>query len=163
MTLPRLYDYWRSSASYRVRIALNLKGIAYEASAIDLRRGEQRSAAHLARHPQGLVPMLEIDGQRLLQSLPIIEYLDECHPDPPLLSAEPAARARLRALAQLVACDIHPLNNLRVLRYLEAQLELDAAATEERRESIRRSRGPLPTYDFGQPEWARESLPEAAD
>ena len=120
----RLYDYWRSSASYRVRIALNLKGLAYEQVPIHLARdgGEQQQAEFLALNPQGLVPVLQ-HGERLVrQSLAIIEYLDEVQSSPPLLPRSARDRARVRGLAQLVACDIHPLCNLRVLGYLEREL-----------------------------------------
>ena len=120
----RLYGYWRSSAAYRVRIALNLKGISYQQTVTNLRRGSHRTLDYLARNPQGLVPLLEIDDARLTQSLAIIEYLDETHPEPPLLPADPVARAQVRALALLVACEIHPLNNLRVLQHLEMRLGL---------------------------------------
>jgi maleylacetoacetate isomerase len=124
----KLYGYFRSSAAFRVRIALNLKGLNYDGAAIHLRRGDQSQPAFLAVNPQGLVPALEIDGERLIQSLPIIEYLDETVPDPPLLPADAAGRARVRALAAIVACDIHPINNLRVLRYLHRTLGHDEAA-----------------------------------
>ena len=120
----KLYHYFRSSASYRVRIALNLKNLPYEAVAIDLRPGvsAQRSADYLALNPQGLVPVL-IDAERTLtQSLAIIEYLDETHPQPPLLPQERLARARVRALALAVACEISPLNNSGVLEYLRGPL-----------------------------------------
>ena len=122
-----LHDYWRSSASYRVRIALALKGIGYDRVAVDLVAGAQRGPAHLSLNPQGLVPALEIDGRVLTQSLAIIEYLDETHPSPPLLPAEPLARAQVRALAQMVACEMHPPNNLRVLNYLGQTLKVDEA------------------------------------
>ncbi|HEX6144717.1 MAG TPA: maleylacetoacetate isomerase [Geminicoccaceae bacterium] len=125
----RLFDYWRSSAAYRVRIALNLKGLAYEQVPVDLRAGDQRGAAYLERNPQALVPLLEDGPVRISQSLAIIEYLEERHPEPLLLPEDPAARASARALALLIACEIHPLNNLRVLTYLERDLGLD----EERR------------------------------
>ncbi|MGD9765490.1 MAG: maleylacetoacetate isomerase [Candidatus Binatia bacterium] len=117
-----LYTYYRSSAAYRVRIALELKGLSAERVEIDLRRGDQRAAAYLARNPQGLVPALAAGPEVLIQSLAIIEYLDELVPDPPLLPATPLGRARVRGLAQVIASDIHPLNNLRVLRYLESAL-----------------------------------------
>ncbi|NQW10216.1 MAG: maleylacetoacetate isomerase [Alphaproteobacteria bacterium] len=114
-----LHGYFRSSAAYRVRIALNLKGLSYEQASVHLRKGEQRKPAFLALNPQGMVPAL-IDGEAVLtQSPAILEYLDEVYPDtPPLLPADPLGRARVRALAAVVACDIHPLNNLRVLKYL---------------------------------------------
>ena len=112
---PLLFDYWRSSASYRVRIALNLKGIDYQSQSVDLVTGEQTQPAHLDRNPQGLVPVLQIDGLRLTQSLAIIDYLNETRPDPPLLPPDPAGRARVRALAHLIAMDIHPICNLRVV------------------------------------------------
>lgn len=121
----RLYDYWRSSAAYRVRIALNWKGLAYEQLAVDLRRGAQRSPEFLAINPQGLVPVLEDGEARLTQSLPILNYLEERYPEPPLLPADLAGRARARAIAVAIACEIHPLNNLRVLQYLERELRLD--------------------------------------
>ena len=114
----KLYGFFRSSAAYRVRIALNLKGLSYDQHAIHLRRNDQAKPDYRGVNPQGLVPALEIDGETLIQSLAIIEYLDETHPEPPLLPAAPADRARVRALADIVACDIHPINNLRVLRYL---------------------------------------------
>jgi maleylacetoacetate isomerase len=122
MPKPILYDYWRSSAAYRIRIALNLKGIAYESRQVDLREDEQKSADYRAVNPQGLVPMLEIDGQRLTQSVAIINYLDLKYPNPPLLPVLAADRAHVVAMAMAVACDIHPLNNLRVLKYLKNEL-----------------------------------------
>lgn len=126
----RLYGYFRSSAAFRVRIALNLKNLPVEHAFIHLRRGDQGGADYRAVNPQGLVPALEVDGERMIQSLPIIEYLDERHPEPPLLPSGEAGRARVRALAAIVACDIHPLNNLRVLRYLSRQLGHDQDAIE---------------------------------
>ena len=116
----RLYDYFRSSAAYRVRIALNLKGVTPdERTFVHLRMGNQRAQDYLALNPQGLVPALALDdGHVLTQSLAIVEYLEETYPEPPLLPAEAAARARVRAIALQIACDIHPLNNLRVLNYL---------------------------------------------
>ena len=131
--MPRavLYDYFRSSASYRVRIALNLKGIDYEQRPISLVQGEQQAPSYRALNPQGLVPMLEIDGHRLTQSLAIIVYLDQTHRDPPLMPADPADGAHVRALAMAVACDIHPLNNLRVLKYLRGPLGVSEEAKDE--------------------------------
>jgi len=116
------YDYFRSSAAYRVRIALNLKGIEYETRQVDLREDAQKSAEYRALNPQGLVPMLEIDGHRLTQSLAIINYLDIRYPVPPLIPAAAAERAHVVAMAMAIACDIHPLNNLRVLKYLKNEL-----------------------------------------
>jgi maleylacetoacetate isomerase len=117
-----LFDYWRSSASYRVRIALNLKGVSYRTGSIDLVDGAQKAAAYRELNPQGFVPMLEIDGARITQSLAIIHYLEATRPDPPLAPASPADRAHVLSLALAVACDIHPLNNLRVLKYLAGPL-----------------------------------------
>src|SRR5713101_6487573 len=124
----KLYGYFRSSAAFRVRIALNLKKLDYETAAIHLRRNDQTKPDYLAVNPQGLVPALEDGSRTLIQSLAIIEYLDEIYPDPPLLPKHPADRARVRALAEIVACDIHPINNLRVLRYLTHSLGQDEAA-----------------------------------
>jgi maleylacetoacetate isomerase len=126
----KLFGFFRSSAAFRVRIALNLKGLAYEDAFIHLRRGDQRQPGYLGVNPQGLVPALEIDGETLIQSQAIVEYLDETHPEPPLLPPDAAGRARVRALAAIVACDIHPINNLRVLRYLMRDLGHDQAAVE---------------------------------
>ena len=122
MTKPILYDYFRSSAAYRVRIALNLKGVDYEQRQVDLRAGDQKGDAYRALNPQGLVPMLEIDGHRLTQSLAIINYLDLRFPNQPLIPAMAAERAHVVAMAMTIACDIHPLNNLRVLNYLKSKL-----------------------------------------
>lgn len=125
----KLYGYFRSSAAFRVRIALNLKGLSYETLSIHLRKNEQSRPEYRALNPQGLVPTLEEDdGRRLIQSLAIIEYLDEIQPVPPLLPPDVADRARVRALADIVACDIHPINNLRVLRYLAHTLGQNEAA-----------------------------------
>ncbi|MFQ5346600.1 MAG: maleylacetoacetate isomerase [Rhodothalassiaceae bacterium] len=126
----RLYTYFRSSASFRVRIALNLKGIAYEPAFVHLPKGEQRGNAYRGKNPQGLVPALEDGDAVLTQSLAIIEYLDETHPEPPFLPADPVGRARVRAMAMVVACDIHPLNNLQVLKYLKDPLGHDQEAID---------------------------------
>src|SRR5690348_1903213 len=117
-----LYDYFRSSAAYRVRIALNLKRVEYESRQVDLRDDEQKSDEYRQLNPQGLVPMLEIDGHRLTQSLAIINYLDLRFPIHPLIPAAAAERAHVVAMAMTIACDIHPLNNLRVLKYLKHEL-----------------------------------------
>jgi maleylacetoacetate isomerase len=122
MTRPILYDYYRSSAAYRVRIALNLKAVDYESRPVNLPESEQRGDDYRELNPQGLIPMLEIDGHRLTQSLAIMVYLDQAFPDPPLVPRDPADGAHVRAMALSVACDIHPLNNLRVLKYLKGQL-----------------------------------------
>jgi maleylacetoacetate isomerase len=122
MSRPVLYEAPRSSAAYRARIALNLKGIDYESRPVNLLEGEQESADYRELNPQGLVPMLEIDGHRLTQSLAIVVYLDQVFPDPPLVPRDPADGAHVRAMALAVACDIHPLNNLRVLKYLKGEL-----------------------------------------
>ena len=125
-----LYDYHRSSASYRVRIALNLKGAAYERVPVSLLDGEQRSDAYRARNPQGFVPVLEADGQRITQSLAIIDFLDATFPEPKLVPADAADRAHVLALALTIAADIHPLNNLRVLKEL-TRLGLDQATRDD--------------------------------
>ena len=126
----KLYGYFRSSAAFRVRIALNLKKLEYESAFVHLRRGDQRQPGFLDVNPQGLVPALETDDALFIQSLPIIEYLDETYPSPPLLPRDAKGRARVRALAAIVACDVHPINNLRVLRYLLRPLGHDEAAVE---------------------------------
>lgn len=114
----KLYTYFRSSAAFRVRIALGLKGLDYDPVFVHLAEGAQKSASYLGKNPQGMVPALDVGGAVFTQSLAIIEYLDEIHPEPPLLPADPVARARVRAMAQIIACDIHPLNNLRILKSL---------------------------------------------
>ncbi len=124
----KLYGYWRSSAAYRLRIALNWKGIEREEVEIDLRDGEQRSPEYLAINPQGLVPALEEGGRIFGQSLAILEYLEETHPDPPLLPANPVERARVRQLALVVACEIHPLQNSGVRQYLREAHGFDSGA-----------------------------------
>lgn len=139
MAKALLYDYFRSSAAYRVRIALNLKGVKYEQRSINLADGAQKASEYRALNPQGLVPMLEIDGLRLTQSLSIIVYLDQKFNDPPLMPSDAADAAHVRALALTVACDIHPLNNLRVLKYL---------------------RGPLGVSEEGKDEWYRHWVAE---
>ena len=125
----KLYNYFRSSASFRVRIALALKQLPYEYVSVHLAKGEQRQAAFAEMSADGLVPLLELDdGRRLSQSMAIIEYLDEQHPGAALLPADALGRARVRALAQSIACEIHPLNNLRVLQYLVKELHVEEGA-----------------------------------
>lgn len=124
----KLYNYFRSSASFRVRIAMALKGLDYEYLSVHLARGDHKLATYAEVSPDQLVPLLESDGQRLTQSLAIMEYLDETHPAPALLPKGALERARVRALAQSIACEIHPLNNLRVLKYLVKQLKVDEEA-----------------------------------
>ena len=131
MSRPILYDYYRSSAAYRVRIGLNLKGIDYESRPVNLLESEQRSDEYRALNPQGFVPMLEIDGHRLVQSLAILNYLDLRFQNQPLLPSPAAERAHVVALSMTVACDIHPLNNLRVLKYLGGTLGLSQEQRDE--------------------------------
>ncbi|GFE78903.1 maleylacetoacetate isomerase [Steroidobacter agaridevorans] len=114
----KLYNYFRSSAAFRVRIALNLKGLEYEYVSKALLKNEHRAADYLALNPEGLIPALAVDDTVITQSLAIVEYLDEVHPQPPLLPADPLARAQVRSMALAIACDIHPLNNLRVLNHV---------------------------------------------
>ncbi|MBA3669626.1 MAG: maleylacetoacetate isomerase [Sphingomonas sp.] len=131
MSKTVLYDYWRSSAAYRVRIALNLKGVDYESQSVNLAAGEQKDAAYRAINPQGFVPMLDIDGLKLTQSLSIMVYLDQTRPEPMLMPRDPADGAHVRAMALAIACDIHPLNNLRVLKYLKGELGQEQDAVDD--------------------------------
>ena len=124
----KLYNYFRSSASFRVRIALHLKGLAFDYMPVHLARGDHKKDDYAAISPDMLVPLLEIDGQRLTQSLAIIEYLDDKFSPLPLLPADALGRAQVRALAQSIACEIHPLNNLRVLKYLTKELKVEEEA-----------------------------------
>ena len=121
----KLYNYFRSSASFRVRIALNLKGLPYEYLSVHLAKGEHKLPAYAAVADDQLVPLLQTDGESLSQSMAIIEYLDETHTATPLMPSDPLGRAKVRALAQSIACEIHPLNNLRVLKYLVKELKTD--------------------------------------
>jgi maleylacetoacetate isomerase len=131
MSKPVLHDYFRSSAAYRVRIALNMKGVDYECRPVSLVDGAQKSDAYRALNPQGFVPMLEIDGLKLTQSLSIAVYLDQRFPEPVLMPRDPADGAHVRSMALAIACDIHPLNNLRVLKYLSGPLELPQEARDQ--------------------------------
>jgi maleylacetoacetate isomerase len=128
----QLYSFFRSSAAYRVRIALNFKGLSFDTVGVHLTRdgGRQHTAEFSAVNPQKRVPALALSGDVLLQSLAIIEYLDEVYPDPPLLPADAIDRAKVRAVAQIIACDIHPLNNVAPLNYLRNVLKADKAAVE---------------------------------
>ncbi|TPW01830.1 MAG: Maleylacetoacetate isomerase / glutathione S-transferase, zeta [bacterium] len=125
-----LHGYWRSGAAYRTRIALNLKGLSYSQQGVDLRTGAQRSEAFVALNPQGMVPALEVDGAVLTQSPAILEWLEETHPVPALLPADSMERAHVRAMAALIGCDIHPLNNLRVGKALRETFGADQAAVD---------------------------------
>ncbi|MCY7339719.1 MAG: maleylacetoacetate isomerase [Sphingomonas bacterium] len=131
MSRAILHDYFRSSAAYRVRIALNLKGVEYEQRGVNLASNAQADAAYRAINPQGFVPMLEIDGHKLTQSLAICDYLDANFEPNPFVAKDPAARSHILALALVVACDIHPLNNLRVLKYLERELHQPQDAKDD--------------------------------
>jgi len=130
--MMRFHGYFRSSAAYRCRIAFNLKGVSPDFQSVHLRRdgGEQKGVAYRALNPQALVPALEVGGLVLTQSLAIVEYLDETYPHPPFLPSDSSARAQVRAFAQAIACDIHPLQNLRVLDYLRSELNQDQGAID---------------------------------
>lgn len=155
----KLHNYFRSSASFRVRIALELKGLPYDYVPVHIARGDHKLAPYAAVSADQLVPSLEVDGQQLSQSMAIIEYLDETHPEPALLPKDALGRAKVRALAQSIACEIHPLNNLRVLKYLVKDLKLDEEAkstwyrhwVREGLESFERQLAQLPasTYCYG--------------
>lgn len=154
----QLYTYWRSSAAYRVRIGLNLKGLAHELLPVHLVRdgGQQHAADYVALNPQHLMPTLRHGERVLTQSLAILEYLDEVFPQTPLLPTSAEARARVRALAQVVACDIHPINNLRVMQYLERTVEADAPRREEwTRHWMREGFAALETMLAGSPDTGR--------
>ncbi|ABM38109.1 maleylacetoacetate isomerase [Polaromonas naphthalenivorans CJ2] len=128
LSAMKLHNYFRSSASFRVRIALELKGLIYEYIPVQIARGDHKKEPYAALSADHLVPLLEVNGERLSQSMAIIEYLDELHPTPALLPADALGRARVRALAQSIACEIHPLNNLRVLKYLVRDLKVEEEA-----------------------------------
>jgi maleylacetoacetate isomerase len=125
-----LFDYWRSSACYRVRIALNLKGIAYQVAQTSLLDDSTKRPDYIAHNPQGFVPTLQIDGHDLTQSLGIIDYLDAKYPDPPLIPSDPLERSKTLAQAMVVAADIHPVNNLRILKYLKNEMGQDQEAID---------------------------------
>jgi maleylacetoacetate isomerase/maleylpyruvate isomerase len=126
----KLYSYFRSSTSYRVRIGLNLKGLAYEQAAVNLLKAEQSGAAYRAVNPQGRVPSLDLGNDILIQSPAILEYLEEAYPEPPLLPKDPVERSRIRAVCAVIACDIHPLNNSGSLNFLKNRLGQDQAAVD---------------------------------
>ena len=160
MLLPmKLYNYFRSSASFRVRIALHLKGLPFDYIPVHLAKGEHKLPGYTAISADGLVPLLDDGTHQLSQSMAIIEYLDETHPAPPLLPSDVYDRARVRALAQSIACEIHPLNNLRVLKYLTRELKVDEETkntwyrhwVREGLESFERqlAQGPQSTYCYG--------------
>jgi maleylacetoacetate isomerase/maleylpyruvate isomerase len=156
----KLHNYFRSSASYRVRIALNLKGLDYDYVSVHIARGDHKKPPYVDLSADTLVPLLETSNERLSQSMAIIEYLDETHPEPPLLPEDALGRAKVRALAQSIACDIHPLNNLRVLKYLVRELKVDDDAKNawyrhwcrEGLEAFERQLAQLPeaTYCYGE-------------
>ena len=159
----KLYNYFRSSASFRVRIALNLKGLAYEYIPVHIARGDHKKGEFATLAADNLVPLLEIDGQRLSQSMAIIEYLDDRFPLPRLVPQDALARAQVRALAQSIACEIHPLNNLRVLKYLTRELGVNEDAKNtwyrhwvreglesfERQLAVSQATGPTNSFCFG--------------
>ena len=155
----KLYNYFRSSASFRVRIALHLKGLSFDYIPVHLAKGEHKLPGYTAISADGLVPLLDDGTHQLSQSMAIIEYLDETHPEPPLLPSDAYGRARVRALAQSIACEIHPLNNLRVLKYLTRELKVDEETkntwyrhwVREGLESFERqlAQGPQSTYCYG--------------
>lgn len=124
----KLHNYFRSSASFRVRIALGLKGLPYDYVPVHIAKGEHKKPPYVDLSADTLVPLLEVDGEKLSQSMAIIEYLDETRPEPPLLPADAIGRAKVRALAQSIACDLHPVNNLRILKYLVHVLKVDEEA-----------------------------------
>jgi glutathione S-transferase len=155
----KLYNYCRSSASFRVRIALNLKGLPFEYIPVHLVRGEQLQDAHRARSPDALVPVLEVDGHMLSQSMAIIDYLEDTRPTPPLLPASALGRAQVRALAQTIACEIHPLNNLRVLRFLVHDLKISEDGQEPLDPPLDRSRARDRGAPTGRPSRHRPLLP----
>jgi maleylpyruvate isomerase len=126
--MTTLHGYWRSGTTYRLRIALNLKGLDYDQVAVNLKTGKQREAAYRALNPQGLVPLLDIDGNQLIQSPALLEYLEEAYPEPSLLPGSAADRARIRAYAAVIGCDIHPIQNLRILQYIRSEFGQDADA-----------------------------------
>ena len=128
--MRQLYTFFRSSTSYRVRIALSVKGLEYEPHYVSLPNMEHRAAAYMAVNPQGLVPTLVDGGDTFAQSLAILEYLDERYPQPPLLPADPVERAHVRGLCQVIACDIHPLNNVRVLKFLQSRWSISDAGRQ---------------------------------
>jgi maleylacetoacetate isomerase len=155
----KLHNYFRSSSSFRVRIAMELKGLSYEYIPVHIAKGDHKKPPYAGLAADTLVPLLEVDGEKLSQSMAIIEYLDEKHPEPALLPADALGRAKVRALAQSIACEIHPINNLRVLKYLVKELKLDEAAKNawyvhwcrEGLESFERQLAQLPasTYCYG--------------
>ncbi len=158
--IMKLHNYFRSSSSYRVRIAMEIKGLKYDYIAVHIAKGEHKQEPYASISADTLVPLLEVDGQKLSQSLAIIEYLDEKHPTPALLPADAVGRAKVRALAQSIACELHPINNLRVLKYLSQVLKLDDEAKNtwyrhwcrEGLEAFERQLAQLPksTYCYGE-------------